>query len=110
MCVHIVSKAVLDKTAMAFVSEILVPGGCQCAKRARNEVLVPIVGSSGMCNKRKATGSSYVCDFMGDYWCETVDAIGYTPDGPCTDDGCPCRPFQATNSYVLRPFRPISQF
>lgn len=102
------NKSPNDPNAVSFMSEIHLPGGCQCSEKPRVNALVPIPGSSGFCYKRKSSGKSYLCDFVGRFWCETVEVVGYTQDGmgPCGESGCPCRPFTAKNTYMLRPYTP----
>ena len=102
------TKSPNDPHAVGFLSEIHIPGGCQCSEKPRVNALVPRPGAPGYCDRRKSSGKSYICDFTGRFWCETVEVVGYTNNGmpPCTESICPCRPFTASNTYMLRPYTP----
>ena len=96
-----------DSVAAIVFSEILTPGGCFCGPKpgARDPVMVPvsITDGQGICEEQTSLGEAYACDISGSEWCEVVEVVGYTKDGPCEgidQTVCPCT--ETTASKTLR--------
>lgn len=97
-----------DFVAAVIFSQVGIPGGCLCAKKSRQKVLVPKNDGSGLCEEQTSSGDSYVCDVAGTEWCESMEVVGYKRDAPCTPNGCPCSATNSSKSIRITSYSPTS--
>lgn len=109
----IAQKSKVNPNSAIFLSELVVPCGCQCSQEdlGPRMISVPILKMPNECERKKTDSLRTQCDYLGNKWCSKKNAMMYEViGGQLSNKHFPCKSMSAFDVEVIGDFNPTRNF